>query len=89
MTLLDLIHEQYETADGRPVVFRCTECGQRSQSLGSLHAHIESHRGYTRFNIQIPFTHTSLGEFDELMERTEVLAVEDISTVDLRDVEGF
>ncbi len=85
MTLLDYLHEEY-TADGGLVLFRCTECGQTYLSLGSCHAHIEGHRGYTRLGIQVPFTRTSPGDFDELMTRTEVLRVEATSEVPLEMV---
>jgi len=86
VTLLDLLHEEY-TADGRLVLFRCTECGQTYLSLGSCHAHIEGHRGYTQLGIQVPFTKTALANGDELMKRTEVLRVEATSEVPLEMVE--
>jgi hypothetical protein len=80
----DLLHEQYETADGRPVLFRCTECGYRSQSLGSLHAHAEKHRGW--FGFQLPWRY---GDFDALMELTDILAIEASEPVALQEVEGL
>jgi len=88
MTLLDKLHEQYES-DGSTVLFRCTECGYTSLSLGGLHAHVERHRGYTRFNIQIPFTRTAFANVDELMQRTEVLRVDETSEIGLKEVEGL
>lgn len=88
MTLLDWLHEEYES-DGQPVLFRCTECGQLDQSLGSLHAHVEKHRGYTRFNIQIPFTRTMMADFNRLMEYTDVLRVEQATEISLNEVEGL
>ena len=88
MTLLDFLHEEY-TADGGLVLFRCAECGQTYLSLGSCHAHVEGHRGYTRLGIQVPLTHTSPGEFDELMKRTEVLRVDATSEVPLEMVDGL
>jgi hypothetical protein len=88
MTLLDSLHEEY-TADGGLVLFRCTECGQTYLSLGSCHAHIEGHRGYTRLGIQVPFTKTALANVDELMQRTEVRRVEGTSEVPLAEVEGL
>lgn len=84
MTLLDYLHEQYQTHDGRPVLFRCTECGYRSQSLGSLHAHIEGHRGW--FGFQLPWRY---GDADALMELTEVVAIEDSEAVSLAEVDGL
>lgn len=86
--LKELLHEQYE-ADGNLVLFRCSECGQVDLSLGNIHSHIEGHRGYTRFNIQIPFTQTAMADVDELMERTEVLQVNDAEKISLKEVEGL
>lgn len=83
-----MFHEEY-VSDGCLVVFSCTECDYHSLSLGSLHAHVETHRGYTRFGIQLPFTSTSPGKADELMERTEVLRVEETSEISLAGVEGL
>ena len=83
-----LLHEEYES-DGKLVVFRCRECGYSSLSLGTLHAHAEKHRGYTRFGIQIPFTKTSMARFDRLMEYTEVLRVDETSEIELEEVEGL
>lgn len=86
MTLLDQLHEQYES-QGKPVLFRCRECGHLSQSIGSLHAHIEGHRGYTRLNIQVPFTKTAMANYDELMQRTEILRVDGATEIGLKEVE--
>ncbi len=83
-----LLHEQYESG-GDLVLFRCTECGWVSMSLGSLHAHVETHRGYTRFGIQIPFTKTAIANADELMKRTEVVRVQDTEEIALEEVEGL
>jgi hypothetical protein len=88
MTLLDRLHEEYE-AGGALVLFRCTECGQTDLSLGSIHAHIEGHRGYTRLGIQIPFTKTALANIDELMKRTQVLRVDETSEISVEEVEGL
>jgi len=88
MTILNRLHEQYES-DGRPVLFRCSECGHISQSLGSLHAHIEGHRGYTRFNIQIPFTKTAIANHEQLVEYTEILRVDETTEIRLTEVEGL
>jgi len=80
-----VLHEQYEH-EGQLVVFRCTECGYASLSIGSTHGHIEKHRGYTRFNIQLPFTKTALANVDELMKRTEVLRIDETTEVPLEEV---
>ncbi len=81
-------HEQYESG-GSLVLFRCKECGHTEISLGGMHGHCEKHRGYTRWNIQIPFTKTSMGDFDALMDYTEVLRVEETSEISLSEVEGL
>jgi len=86
--MTNLLHEEYKS-NGKPVLFRCTECGQTRQSLGSLHAHIETHRGYTRFGIQLPFTSTAVAKPDELMKRTEVLRASELETISLNEVEGL
>jgi len=83
-----LLHEQYE-ADGDLVLFRCTECDYTSMSLGGLHGHAESHRGYTRLGIQLPFTSTAPGRADELMKLTEVVRVADAEEIALEEVEGL
>jgi hypothetical protein len=88
MPLTDLLHEEYEV-DGDLVIFRCTECGFTSLSLGGLHGHIERHRGYTRLNIQVPFTKTAMANMDELMQRTEVLRVRQTESISLEEVEGL
>lgn len=88
MTLLDRLHEEYES-DGKLVLFRCRECGHTSMSLGSLHAHIEKHRGYTRYNIQIPFTKTAMANGERLKELTEVLRVDETTEIGLNEVEGL
>ncbi len=86
---MSLLHEQYETGDGDLVIFRCRDCGYVSLSLGATHAHIEPHRGYTWFGIQLPFTRTAIANTDELMKRTEVLRVTGTEEVDLEQVEGL
>lgn len=64
------------------VIYRCTECDETSTSLGELHAHAEKHRGL--FGIQWPW---QVGDFDALMDYTEILQVDDYSVVGLQDVE--
>jgi len=86
--IAELLHEQYES-DGQLVIFRCRECGHVDLSLGRLHAHAETHRGFTRFNIQVPLTKTSAGNFVQLMEYTEVLRIDELSEISLDDVEGL
>lgn len=54
--------------DKEIVVYWCTECEKRSLSLGALHGHAESHRGF--YGLQWPW---NVGDFDALMELTEVL----------------
>lgn len=48
--------------------YRCTECGEESESLGRLHAHAEKHRGL--FGIQLPW---NVGDYEALMDMTEVV----------------
>lgn len=83
------LHEQHETADGSLVLFQCTECGYVSLSMGALHGHIERHRGFTRFNIQVPLTKTSLANVDELMRRTKILRVDETTEVSSEEVVGL
>jgi len=80
------LHEQYES-DGKTVLFGCTECDYVSLSLGSTHAHIENHRGYTRFGIQLPFTKTAVANVSELMEKTKILRVNDVEEIDISEVQ--
>ncbi len=54
------------------VVYRCTECGHQSLSLGSLHGHAERHRGW--HGLQWPW---NWGDADALMDYTQVLHVTD------------
>jgi len=84
----NLLHEQYQS-DGDLVLFRCTECDYASMSLGSTHSHIEKHRGYTRFNIQVPLTRTAIADSEELMKRTEILRVTNTEAIELQEVEGL
>lgn len=67
-------------------VYRCTECGKESVSVGWLHAHIEAkHTGFGPFNlIPNPF---ALGNFDRDMEKTEVLRATDPERVTIHEVE--
>lgn len=53
-------------------LYRCTECGKLSVSLGYLHGHAEKHRGWGPWNLlpAIP------GDEAALMELTEVLEAE-------------
>jgi hypothetical protein len=83
----DILHEQDTTEDGDLVLYRCSECGQIEMSIGALHGHAERHRGYTRLGIQIPFTETAVGRFDQLMELTEILRVEQTSQISIEEVE--
>jgi len=82
---MSLWHEQ-SGVDGDVILFQCTDCGQIELSLGALHAHIERHRGYTRWNIQVPFTRGVVANWEELMARTEVLRVQEVEQITLDDV---
>lgn len=50
-------------------LYRCTECGKLSTSLGWLHGHIEKHRPIWKFY--------KSGSPEFLVERTDVITVED------------
>lgn len=50
-------------------VYRCTECGKQSVSIGWLHGHIETHRPLWKF--------WKSGDPEFLNDRTEVLTVTD------------
>lgn len=71
--------ESVDSADGL-VIYRCTECGKLSVDIGWLHGHIEKHRGL--FGLQLPWR---VGNFDALMEMTEVLRVDDYSVISLEE----
>jgi len=83
-----LLHKQYHT-DGDLVLFRCTECGFTSLSLGRLHSHAEKHRGFTRFGIQIPFTAKAPARVDKLMKLTEVIRVTNTEKISRQEVDGL
>lgn len=83
-----MFHEEFES-HGQLVLFRCRECGYTSMSLGGLHAHAEKHRGYTRLNIQVPFTQTSPANADELMKPTNVIRVDDTTEIGIEEVDGL
>jgi len=85
---MTLLHEQYES-EGDLVIFECAECGYTSLSLGGLHAHVETHRGYTRFNIQLPFTKTAMANGERLMDLTNVKRVTDTEAISLSEVDGL
>lgn len=88
-SLRDLLHEEYYS-DGDLVLFRCDKCGYTSMSLGWIHSHIETHRGYTRLNIQLPFTKTAPANVGELMKLTTILRITQAEELDSLDqVEGL
>lgn len=78
---MNLLHEQYDV-DGDPVLFSCTECEYVSLSIGSLHAHCEQHRGW--FGFQLPWR---LGDFEALMELTEIVRVQEVEEIALKEVD--
>lgn len=89
MTLKDLLHEEYETAGGEEVWFECTECGNRYQSLGTLHAHVEGHwstLGFLRWHF-IDWIRPSAS--NKWMEYTRVVKAEETAEIELREVEGL
>lgn len=60
-------------------IYRCTECGKLSVSVGWLHGHIEKHLGWGPWNI---FPPPLPGNYEALMEKTEVLEVTDYELKD-------
>jgi len=83
------LYEEYKTDAGDLVVFECDNCGYKSFSLGGLHGHIEQHRGYTRWNIQLPFTKTTPANVDELMKRTNIYTYGERNEISLSEVKGL
>lgn len=85
MTLLERLHSEYHTHDGDLVLFRCTECGYTTMSIGGLHAHVEQHWPlYRRILFFLPWPG---GE--NWSKYTEVLAVGNTEEIDLTEVEGL
>lgn len=68
------------------VIYRCTECGKTSVSVGWLHAHIEAkHTGFGPFNIiPNPF---AIGNYDNDMTMTEVLRVTEAESIPIEEVD--
>lgn len=56
-------------------IYRCTACGKTSMSIGTLHSHADSHTPWYSF-----------GNFDGLMEYTEVLKITETETASLDEV---
>lgn len=88
---MGLLHEEYTDDDGRTVLFKCMECGNTYLSLGSLHAHVESHWStlrYFRWHLVTSWLHI-LGRDvpNKWMESTVVLAVDDVEMVTMDEVD--
>jgi hypothetical protein len=67
------------------VLYRCTDCGKVSVSVGWLHAHIESkHFGFGPWNI-IPDPR-KMGNFDADMTKTDVIRVTHYEHADIGEV---
>lgn len=71
--------------DEEIVLFRCTKCGKLSVSIGWLHGHIERHQGLGPWNT-FPAPR-KIGNFNALMDYTEVLRVTEVKKTTLDDVE--
>jgi len=84
-----LLYDRYHTVDGDLVVFRCTECGHSSFSVGALHAHAEQHRDIAidPFGLVVP--PWRLANVEALWELTEIVAVDGEETVEPTEVEGL
>lgn len=61
------------------VIFRCIECGEVRDNIGSLHAHCEKHRGI--FGIQLPWKY---GDAEELMDMTQAIRVREADIISPR-----
>lgn len=82
------MNDGYDGSDPREelLIYRCTECGKVSVSIGWLHAHIEKHHGFGPWNI-IP-NPLKMGRFKPKMEYTEILRVDEYSEVGLEEVKA-
>ena len=79
---------EHYTSDGDLVLFECQECGYVSLYLGRLHAHVETHREYTRFGIQTPFTDSSIANILELMDYTAVWRVGQVDGIIIEEIDN-
>jgi len=86
MTLLEKLHSEYYTQDGDLVLYRCTECGYTTMSIGGLHAHVEQHWPYFKWLAHLLPWFADRGDW---MEYTQVLAVRDTEGTDLSEVKGL
>lgn len=69
------------------VIYRCTECGKVSTSVGWLHAHIEGrHTGFGPFNF-IP-NPLKIGSFENDMKMTEVIRVREYDQPPIEEIEN-
>jgi hypothetical protein len=87
MPLTDLLHEEYE-ADGDLVLFRCSECGYTSLSLGSLHAHVEGHWSFLGW-FKWHWWNVWRSDESKWMDHTEILRVDEAEAISLEEVEGL
>jgi hypothetical protein len=79
--------EDFDRGDGHEefVLYRCTDCGKVSVSIGWLHAHIENkHFGFGPWNI-IPDLR-KMGDFKADMTKTDVIRVTDYEHADIDEV---
>lgn len=86
---MSLLHEQHTDVNGRLVLFRCTDCGYVSMSLGSLHAHVESH--WSLFgSLRWHLTHWLREDpAEKWLRSTEVVAVTEVEPTELEKVRGL
>lgn len=86
---MGLLHTEYTDTRGRLVLFRCTDCGYTSLSLGDLHAHVESHwslLGSLRWHA----THWLRDEpAEKWLKSTEIVAVDTVEPISLSEVRGL
>lgn len=57
-------------------LYRCTECGKLSTSIGYIHGHVETHRGWGPFNFLPPLSIGNANKLDEFTEEIDVEVVD-------------
>lgn len=78
------VDEEQQSEPTELVIYRCTECGKTSVSIGWLHAHINKHLSIGPLGlIPIPW---KFGRPKHQMKHTEVLRVDEYSKVGLDEV---
>lgn len=85
---MSLLHTEHRDSQGRLVLFRCTDCGNVYLSLGSLHAHVESHWSLLG-SLRWHWTHWFRDEpAEKWMRSTEIVAVEAVEPISMEQVDA-